>query len=351
MKRRATMDSNQEQPASSYKIYVKMLKTVALDVNCTDTVDQVKSKFSAMEGIDKSAQELFFAGIHLKNADKLADYNITTNSSVDLHVTDGMQISVKIPSVGKTIKLNVKKSNRVADLKAEIEQNEGILRDNQILMYAGRQLEDNQTLSQCDLRNDQPLHVLVSPTDKLRVFVNVRGERAVSLDVKSWYTVADIKLMVETKEGLPACTHILARTQSGFDVVLADSQTLQDQSVKNNDILMLKQNDSVVLQQNDSVQVFFRTWEGKTLTMSLKMSNTTEEVMEKIGERLPVREDMYYLCYKGHVLSSGDTLEKHQVESNSTINIRLRTSAPVAPKPKQGKGASARTLLSVNRQK
>ncbi|KAK1601848.1 hypothetical protein QYE76_017527 [Lolium multiflorum] len=343
MKRRATMDSNQEKPASSYKIYVKMLKTVVLDVNCTDTVDQIKSKLNAMEGIDKSSQELFFAGIHLKNADKLADYNITTNSSVDLHVTDGMQISVKIPSVGKTIKLNVKKSNRVADLKAEIEQNEGILRDNQILMYAGRQLEDNQTLSRCDLRNDQPLHVLVSPTDKLRVFVNVRDERAVSLDVKSWYTVADIKLIVETKEGLPACTHILTRTQSGVDVVLADSQTLQDQSVKNNDILMLK--------QNDNVQVFFRTWEGKTLTMSLKMSNTTEEVMEKIGERLPVREDMYYLCYKGHILSSGDTLEKHQVESNSTINICLRSSAPVAPKPKQGKGASARTFLSVNRQK
>jgi ubiquitin C len=327
-----------------------MLKTVALDVNCTDTVDQIKSKFSAMEGIDKSAQELFFAGIHLKNADKLADYNITANSSVDLHVTDGVQISVKIPSVGKTIMLNVKKSNRVADVKAEIEQKAGILKNNQILMYAGRQLEDNQMLSQCDLRNDQPLHVLVSPTDKLRVFVNVGGERTVSLHVKSWYTVADFKLMVETQEGLPACTHILTRTQSGVDVVLTDSKTLQDQSVKNNDILMLKQNNNLVLQQNDNVQVFVRTWEGKTLTMSLKMSNTTEEVMDKIWDRLPIMQDMYYLCYRGRILSSGDTLQKHQVQSNSTIDIRLRNSARVEPKPKQGKGAT-RTFHSASRQR
>ncbi|VAH16354.1 unnamed protein product [Triticum turgidum subsp. durum] len=88
------------------------------------------------------------------------------NSSVDLFVTDGMQITVKIPSVGKTINLNVRKSKKVADVKAEIEQKVGILMNNQILMYAGRQLEDNQLLSQCDLRNEQPLHVLVSPVDK-----------------------------------------------------------------------------------------------------------------------------------------------------------------------------------------
>lgn len=329
MKRRTTMDPHQEQPAESYKIYVKMLKTVALDVSCTDTVDHIKSKVSAIEGIDKCSQELFFSGIHLKNDDKLADYNIRTNTSVDLYVTDGMQISVKIPSVGKTINLNVKKSNRVADVKAEIEQKVGILMNNQILMYAGRQLEDNQLLSQCDLRNEQPLHVLVSPVDELRIFVNVRGERTVSVSAKCWYTIADVKLMIETLEGSPASTHVLMQTQSGADVVLAERQTLQDQSVKNNDILMLQQ----------KVQVFVKTWEGKSLTMSLLMSNTTEEVMKKIGDRLRMKEGVYYLCYRGHILSSGDTLEKHDVQNNSTIDIRLRNSRVVEPKPKNGKGA------------
>lgn len=329
MKRRATMDPHQEQPAESYKIHVKMLKTVAIDVSCTDTVDHIKTKVSAIEGIDKCSQELFFSGIHLKNDDKLADYNIMTNSSVDLFVTDGMQISVKIPSVGKTINLNVRKSNKVADVKAEIEQKVGILMNNQILMYAGRQLEDNQLLSQCDLRNEQPLHVLVSPVDKLRIFVNVRGERTVSVNVKCWYTVADVKLMIETSEGLPASTHVLMRTQSGVEVVLAEGQTLQDQSVKNNDILVLQQ----------KVQVFLKTWEGKSLTMSLPLSNTTEEVMKKIGYRLTMKEGMYYLCYRGHILSSGDTLEKHDVQNNSTIDIRLRNSRVVEPKLKNGKDA------------
>jgi len=43
-----------------------MMKTVPLDVECTDTVDQVKAKIGAIEGIDKGQQELFFCWISLE---------------------------------------------------------------------------------------------------------------------------------------------------------------------------------------------------------------------------------------------------------------------------------------------
>uniref|UniRef100_A0A0A9B8D8 Ubiquitin-like domain-containing protein n=1 Tax=Arundo donax TaxID=35708 RepID=A0A0A9B8D8_ARUDO len=216
-----------------------MMKTVALDVECTDTVHQMKAKIGAIEGIDKRQQELFFAGLHLENDNMLADYNIMTNSSVDLYVTDGMQISVKIPSVGKTIKLNVKNSQSVADIKAEIEQKGGIPANEQILMSAGRQLDDNCMLSQCGLSNGQTLHAVVRPSDKLRVFVNVGGGRTINLDAKCWYTVADVKLMIEILEGLPASTQILMRTQSGGDVALKDTETLRSHHIKNNDVLAM----------------------------------------------------------------------------------------------------------------
>ena len=70
-------------------------------------------------------------------------------------------------------------------------------------------------LSQCGLSNGHTLHVLVCPTDRLRISVDVDGERTVNLDVKSWYTVADVKLMIDTLEGLPASTQILMHTQPG----------------------------------------------------------------------------------------------------------------------------------------
>uniref|UniRef100_A0A0D9XKJ6 Ubiquitin-like domain-containing protein n=1 Tax=Leersia perrieri TaxID=77586 RepID=A0A0D9XKJ6_9ORYZ len=315
------MDSHHEQQQRQrLKIHVKVMKTFTLNVNCTDTVDQIKSKLSVIEGIGGSKQEMFFDGMHLKNEDKLADYNIMPNSCVDLYVTDGVQIYVKIPSVGKTIKLNVRKSSTVADIKAEIEQREGIVMNEQILMYAGQQLEDNHMLSRCDLRNDQTLHVLVCPTNRLHVFINVRGEKIICLEAKGWYTVADVKLMIETLEGLPACSQILTRMQSGLGVALTDGQMLQDQNVKNNDTLFLEQN----------VQFFVKTWKGKTLTMILKMSDTGKEIMDRLEEKLLIKEDMYYLCHRGRVLSPGDTLQNHKVENNSTVFVRFRNSGMIS---------------------
>ncbi|KAG0549207.1 hypothetical protein BDA96_01G235400 [Sorghum bicolor] len=310
------MDSRYGQPPH-YKIYVKMMKTVPLDVKSTDTIDQIKSQISALEGIDSSQQALFFAGNQLEKDNRLADYNIMANSCVDLYVTDGMQISVSIPSVGKTIKLNLKKSQSVADVKAVIEQKGGIPLDEQILMYGCQKLEDNKLLSQCGLSNGHTLHVLVCPTDKLRISVDVDGERTINVDVKSWYTVADVKLMIETLEGLPASTQILMRTQpGGANTVLKDIETLQNQHIKNNDIVTLYL----------KVNFFIKTYEGRTLVMSMWTCDTAEEVMKVIEEKLEVNTGVYYLHYRGRVLSRGDTLRKHKIGNNSTIDVRLRNS-------------------------
>lgn len=87
-----------------------------------------------------------------------------------VQTVDGMCISVKIPSIAKTIELSVKKSDIVADVKLQIELKEGIHLDNQILMYAGRHLGDSQILSECGLSDDHILHVLVSPADKMCLY-------------------------------------------------------------------------------------------------------------------------------------------------------------------------------------
>jgi len=293
------------------------MKTVPLDVKSTDTIDQIKSQISALEGIDSSQQALFFAGNQLEKDNRLADYNIMANSCVDLYVTDGIQISVSIPSVGKTIKLNLTKSQSVADVKAVIEQKGGIPLDEQILMYGCQKLEDNKLLSQCGLSNGHTLHVLVCPTDKLRISVDVDGERTINLDVKSWYTVADVKLMIDTLEGLSASTQILMHTQpGGADTVLKDIETLQNQRIKNNDIVTLYL----------KVNFFIKTYEGRTLMMSMWTCDTAEEVMKVIEEKLEVNTGVYYLHYRGRVLSLGDTLRKHKIGNNSTVDVRLRNS-------------------------
>uniref|UniRef100_A0A0E0J0W5 non-specific serine/threonine protein kinase n=1 Tax=Oryza nivara TaxID=4536 RepID=A0A0E0J0W5_ORYNI len=184
---------------------------------------------------------------------------------------DGMCISVKIPSIAKTIELSVKKSDIVADVKLQIELKEGIHLDNQILMYAGRHLGDSQILSECGLSDDHILHVL--PTKC--VYINIRDTRTVRVDVRNWYTVADVKLMVETMFGFPECSQILLPTKSGDAIELNGTQTLKDQNIKNNAVLMLL----------PDFPIFIKTWEGRTLTMVVSSFHTEEDIWEKIQKK------------------------------------------------------------------
>jgi len=106
--------------------------------------------------------------------------------------TQAMQIYVKTLT-GKTVVIQTMSTHTCDDLKAAIQEKEGITPDIQRLIFAGMQIDDNsRTLAQYGIREDYILHLVL----KLRggMFVGANG-RVDNRTVQAWGDV-DVDVVV-----------------------------------------------------------------------------------------------------------------------------------------------------------
>ncbi|KAM0053242.1 putative Ubiquitin-like domain-containing protein [Helianthus debilis subsp. tardiflorus] len=223
------------------KIFVNTYtgKTISLLVYPTDTIVVVKLEIQYKEHIPWNEQALIYNNMVLEDDSTLLDFNIYRNSTLTLmrkrKPRQFIPIYIKTLT-GKIITLEVKPSETIEEIKAQIEHEVDIPCDEQELIFNEMVLPNSDSLAELHINKESTLTVMRLSRGFMRIFLTTATGRTITLDVKPSETIRDVKSKIQDKEGIPPDLQRLIWSGK----LLNDSATLSDYHISEESTFRLR---------------------------------------------------------------------------------------------------------------
>jgi ubiquitin C len=279
------------------QIYVKDWKgkTFEMEVEATNTIEQLKDRIQDEQGIPKQYQRLTFSGEKLEADKTLRDYMVPHKGTLEL---EPLKIHVKTTD-GKKLPLTVDPMDTIDTVKSKMKKQHGIPKDEQRLTFNGKLLGDGTTLADNRIKYGSTLDM-----EGMQLYVQDTTGKKHLLSVEPTDTIESVKDQLDEQ------FQILKLHQRMFHngEECENDKTLREYKIEHKDTLIL-----------EKIRIYVITPKGKKLYFDVMPTDKVREIKKMVYEREHLLPREQRMKFGEQMLDDAYKLEHFHIGHHSTI--------------------------------
>lgn len=308
---------------NTIKIFVKPQDSdpIQLIVEKNTSIDDIKYEIAERINKEHSARDLFLDGIKLEDNKPMKDYLIHDNATLDIIFYERDGFIIIIENTGKFIPLEVTPKDSVSDVKKQIEKLQGIPINQQILVFNGKTLLDQEQLQNYRIFSFAPIEL----KKKSNAQVNVQNSMAHSFSLKPKQFLITVTL--EGKDSLvfdasetDFIREFKLKIQETFDIPVYKQELQYElQILKDEDSFLAHHiTDDVTLKllllKSGGFFVFVKTYTDNYIPIEITNDDSTSNIKNELQKKgIPI-DNIHFLKES---YTSGDIVKYYYSQADS----------------------------------